>query len=147
MCECAPRLSGTAQVLKSHNWHGSRPIWGQGSSHHPSVLPGHHSGPKFLENWLPCWEFFLPPTPNGWMGGPHPDPTPTSEAPLSPCGAMMLGSLDPLCAQMTPDFQGLVKHVHPARQVLISTFHPSQEARVGGARLLGVSTNCRVAAL
>ena len=82
------------------------------------------------------------------MGGPHPDPTPTSEAPLSPRGAsaVVLGSLDPPCAQMTPDFQGLVKHVHPAGQVLINTFHPSQEARVGGAKLLSVSRrsrNCR----
>ena len=73
------------------------------------------------------------------MDGPHPYPTPTFEA-LAPGSAAVLGNLDPPCAQMTPDFQGLAQHVNPARQVLISTFHPLPGG--SGAMPLGMSRTC-----
>lgn len=60
---------------------------------------------------------------DGWIPPPHPF-SPRGERALSPGCAVVLGDLDPLCAQMTPAFQGLAEHVHPAERVLTSTFHP-----------------------
>lgn len=67
------------------------------------------------------------PAPNPeWMDGwipPLPPFSPRGEGSFT-CCVVVLGDLDPPCAQMTPAFQGLAEHVHPAERVLTSTFHP-----------------------
>lgn len=109
---------------------------GHGHKHRSSVLPGSQRGLEFLGNWVPCWRSSYLQSRMGGGTPSRPCPTLTWVAPWPGC-AVVLGSLDPPCAQMTSDFQGLAEHVHPAGQVVISTFHLSPGG--GGAMLLGVS--------